>query len=428
MYQIYFLLICLLCCTISLSGQTFTESFETDGEGSRYESNEFTVGCGTDWYRRTFDGECANNNHNFRDAASNNAINEDGTFYIAGSDVDEANAGENPLGDGESAYMVFPTQQIVGMNNTFEVTIKLAAEFESSGLFEGEEVIYVEYAFDSDIATGANCNNCLPAGANVNTGTYTIVGAFVANTTTNLYQADTDLDGMPDVGGATLSNVFTDYSYTITSVGNPTFLSIRVRFFHSQSSEDVAFDHVRLTSSTVLPVEISEFKVEAHEQHNLLYWVTQTETDNLGFAVEQSLDGQSWRRIGFVEGMGTTAIPQYYSFNDNAQLNYQTTYYRLKQIDFDGRFDYSDIVSIKNYGLSKLEVFPNPSQGVINIQTDADIEKIEILDISGTVLLVENVRSSSNTMDISFLPKGIYFVKMTDRRNQQLLIEKITIQ
>ena len=80
-----------MCCPFALQSQSFIESFETDGEGTRYESNNFTSECNTDWFRRLQDGACPSTpNANFRDLATDNAIGEDGIFYFGASDTDQA--------------------------------------------------------------------------------------------------------------------------------------------------------------------------------------------------------------------------------------------------------------------------------------------------------------------------------------------------
>ncbi|MFK7773352.1 MAG: T9SS type A sorting domain-containing protein [Saprospiraceae bacterium] len=403
------LLICMLC-YFPIFAQTFTESFETDGEGTRYESNNFTSTCNADFFRRMQDGECPTNaNANFRDLATNNAIGEDGTFYFAGSDVDQGAAGENPLGTGENAYLVMQTVAITGGANTFQIVVKLAAE-DDNNQHEGEERIFIEYAFDGDIATGANCNNCLPSENNVNSGSYTTIGAFIGNTTIDLYQEDTDLNGVPD--GSTLSGTFVDYTYTITSVGNPTNLSIRIQLINQASSEDGAFDHIRLTSSFVLPVELTDFKATAKEKDVFLEWNTETELNNEGFEIERSIDGEAWNKIGFVRGNGSVQTPQRYQFID-ADLDAKMAYYRLKQIDFDGETSYSNMVSVEMKDDKTFEVFPNPVTNILNLRGELALkEDAHIVIMNNVGGKVIEVQSNSSTIDISNLTPGLYFIQI----------------
>ena len=93
-----------------------------------------------------------------------------------------------------------------------------------------------------------------------------------------------------------------------------------------------------------IPVELTSFTITNSDKRITLNWETATETNNLGFEVERKLKNQEWTRIGFVEGNGTTAERKVYKFiDDYSLLPYEgRILYRLKQIDFDGSYDYSD--------------------------------------------------------------------------------------
>jgi len=115
----------------------------------------------------------------------------------------------------------------------------------------------------------------------------------------------------------------------------------------------------------VVPVELSSFSARFVNNIIHLEWQTQTETNNFGFDVERKIASE-WDKIGFVEGNGTTVIPQDYAFQDsllNLDDNVPNILYRLKQIDTDGSFDYSPIITVnldnpKTFQL--LQNFPNP--------------------------------------------------------------------
>ena len=395
---------------VTIFAQSFTESFETDGEGVRYESNNFTSECNADWFRRLQDGECAtNNNANFRDLATNNAIGEDGTFYFGGSDVDQGSSGENPLGSGENAYLVMKTEAIIDGANSFQIVIKVAAE-DDNNQFEGEERIFIEYAFDDDIAIGANCSDCLPDESNVNSGNYTTIGAFVANTSIDLYQADTDLDGNPD--GSILSGTFVDYTYNFTTTENHSNLSIRIQLINQSSSEDGAFDHIRLTSNTVLPIELSSFTATKLQKSVHLEWKTETEINNDGFEIERSYSNGLWETLGFVKGSGSVQTPQEYQFVDS-EVSTKTSYYRLKQIDFNGASSYSDIVRISNRKSDFFDIYPNPSSDYLNFRGDLlqlEETKVEIFSTEGVKVLEDQLNGSA--LNVSKLNSGLYFIRI----------------
>ncbi len=117
-----------------------------------------------------------------------------------------------------------------------------------------------------------------------------------------------------------------------------------------------------------LPVTLLTFTVEAQAAANLLEWQTATEQNNKGFEVEVSTNGSDFHTIGFVKGNGTTNTEQQYSFIDKTPAS-GINYYRLKQIDFDGKTEYSKVVSLHNAEREEngILIYPNPTTDEINI-------------------------------------------------------------
>ncbi len=115
-----------------------------------------------------------------------------------------------------------------------------------------------------------------------------------------------------------------------------------------------------------LPVELISFTALAKDIAILLNWETATEVNNYGFEIERTMGKVStesqWQKIGFVEGHGNSASPNSYSFIDDSQVAGEVNY-RLKQIDTDGAFEYSDVVTIASAKLAKFKLYqnhPNP--------------------------------------------------------------------
>ncbi|MBC7777949.1 MAG: hypothetical protein H7246_21120, partial [Phycisphaerae bacterium] len=122
------------------------------------------------------------------------------------------------------------------------------------------------------------------------------------------------------------------------------------------------FSNVTLEYSEPLPVELVAFNAGMHKDKAvLLNWRTASESNNEGFHIDHSPDGRSWQTRGFVPGHGNSQTEQVYQFLDERPLP-GTNYYRLKQIDFNGQFEYSAIKSVLVAGDRKLaiQVYPNP--------------------------------------------------------------------
>jgi trimeric autotransporter adhesin len=154
---------------------------------------------------------------------------------------------------------------------------------------------------------------------------------------------------------------------------------------------------------------------------NLLTWTTANEINNKGFDIERSDDGKVFKTIGFVKGYGTTTTTRNYTFTDNEPLS-TTTYYRLRQVDFDGKAALSNVVSVvKSGGLKGLKVYPNPtSDNYITIDTpllsnDDSAKPLEVINTVGQVIFTQKNQSQDQfQLDISNWASGLYFIKMGD--------------
>jgi hypothetical protein len=147
-----------------------------------------------------------------------------------------------------------------------------------------------------------------------------------------------------------------------------------------------------------------------------LSWSTGSEENNSHFEVERSLDGSDWEVINTVTGAGTSSqVNTYQSIDENP---HQTiNYYRLKQIDFDGAFDYSKTI-VMSKELSKsfnLNVFPNPAKDHITVSWSKSHRngRLEITDLNGRVLqsLGTDQEGNMHRFDLSNYDQGVYFVR-----------------
>lgn len=148
-----------------------------------------------------------------------------------------------------------------------------------------------------------------------------------------------------------------------------------------------------------LPVELIFFSVHSIENKtNKLRWQTASELNNMGFEIERSDDGTDWETINSVQGNGTTNIIQSYSFIDNRPL-VGYNYYRLKQIDYDGKFEYSDIQSVLlgDIKQANMQVYPNPNDGQFTLSLfkpqHADAS-IRVYGMEGNLVWQEYIKPS----------------------------------
>lgn len=173
----------------------------------------------------------------------------------------------------------------------------------------------------------------------------------------------------------------------------------------------------------IVPVELTSFTVNNSNGNVLLNWITATEVNNSGFEIQRSADQSDFEVIGFVQGNGTTAEPKAYSFTDNTVIS-GTYYYRLKQIDFNGAFEYSNIVEVQVGVPEKFMLeqnYPNPFNPTTNISYQLPVNgnvSIKIYDVIGNEVatLVNEFKEAgrhSVEFDASGFGSGVYFYSIS---------------
>ncbi len=189
-----------------------------------------------------------------------------------------------------------------------------------------------------------------------------------------------------------------------------------------------------------VPVELSSFTADSDGSRIKLKWTTQSESNNLGFDVERSSDRESFSKIGFVPGNFTTSTPKFYTFVDS-DLEVGTYFYRLKQIDTDGAFEYSPVVTAAISAPTAFVLhqnFPNP----FNLETKIPYELAEKTEVSIFIfnLLGRKIRTlvdevnGPGSFEIAWdgkdergriAPSGIYFMQM--RVGEVIQLKKVAL-
>lgn len=181
-----------------------------------------------------------------------------------------------------------------------------------------------------------------------------------------------------------------------------------------------------------LPVELVAFNLNYITATKVeLTWETASEIENMGFEVQRSQDTYKWETLDFVKGNLTTLEAQNYSWTDTKPLNQSISYYRLKQVDTDGTYAYSDIVVAKNKPTDgKVDIFPNPGFDVVNVTlpeatTDAIVE---IYSMSNQLLQTVNQSTNNGVLNvnISQLASGSYYLIV--RTDSDQFVEKLMKQ
>ena len=189
------------------------------------------------------------------------------------------------------------------------------------------------------------------------------------------------------------------------------------------------------TFNSSLPVELTSFEAQLKNDNQvLLKWATASELNNRFFIVERSTDGNDYASIGVVDGKGTTTSANTYSLTDTDPF-YGANYYRLKQVDFDGKYEYSEIetVIISGNEIPDLIVYPNPVVNTTTLRVVTPFEKdtqIDIVDQTGktlqTILMVQG--ANSKQIDLSGYTEGLYFAYINYNGHRTLIYSLVKVE
>ena len=175
-----------------------------------------------------------------------------------------------------------------------------------------------------------------------------------------------------------------------------------------------------------LPVDWLFFQVKEAGEKAEVAWATAQETDSDFFLVEHSRDGRHFEPIGKVTAAGNSADESHYFFTD-ARPNIGVNYYRLKQVDADGRFEYSAVRSVEIRGGGKVHIFPNPASHVLHISFGNNFPEggaWSLFDFSGNMVKHGKWEDGfPKKINMDDVISGSYFLRISD--GHQNVVEKV---
>jgi hypothetical protein len=221
------------------------------------------------------------------------------------------------------------------------------------------------------------------------------------------------------------ANAQLDDSYTLTGPG-----TIRVSGTANRADEIITYTTTFsgaacVNCMSVLPVELTAFRVSMENNAVACSWRTETELNNDFFTIERSLDGIHFEPLAILKGAGTNYTPLTYKIYDYDPYLDVVSYYRLSQTDFNGLTRRHEIQSIKPSRVNELAVYPNPSNGTIHITGDhKTLLSSRMFDTSGREIRLEP-SAESQEIKVSGLPAGVYtFVYFN---NEKTISERIVV-
>jgi hypothetical protein len=201
---------------------------------------------------------------------------------------------------------------------------------------------------------------------------------------------------------------YTTYQGTIDLSGQTELV---LDYYDATLGNRVSFDY----TSVPLPVTWYYFNGYHENGSNILEWHTASEINNVGFEVERSWDGKAFDKVGWVEGHGTTNEKNEYVFIDKS-LKTGWMYYRLKQIDYDGKFEYSRLIPVFVDVVDDIQIYPNPMSDYLYLsRTDKDVPVIVTITnvlAQRTYFLSQDVMQPNRFVNSERLIPGLYSVKI----------------
>ncbi len=197
------------------------------------------------------------------------------------------------------------------------------------------------------------------------------------------------------------------------------------RINNGQDTNDNAADFALNTtptplnsSSPTIPVELIDFKAQKVNQAVKLLWSTATELNNAFYAIERSENGKSFDKIGEINGYGNSNVLKTYQFIDEKPMS-TVNYYRLRQVDFDGKETVYKTVSV-NFGKNTTtKVYPSIAKDKINVEVigDKGVSDLLVVNLLGQVVKAQKLQNTEGVfpVNISDLPNGSYIMRLVSK-------------
>jgi hypothetical protein len=184
----------------------------------------------------------------------------------------------------------------------------------------------------------------------------------------------------------------------------------------------VPISAAQIGGCTSLPIDLFNFYLENLSNRVVINWQTLSEYNTAYFEVQKSTDAKEFETIGTVQAAGNSTNLLTYSFVDDEKNG--IVYYRLKQVDFDGKYTYSQILSSEN--ATKTLFYPNPSNGSINLSITSENSTVSIVNSLGTAVYRAHYSEKGNYLiDLKDQADGVYWLKVIS--NEENTIEQLVL-
>ncbi len=178
----------------------------------------------------------------------------------------------------------------------------------------------------------------------------------------------------------------------------------------TNTDDGLGIDNFQITS-IVLPVEFSYFNSSNKKGTSYLSFSTASETNNDYFTIERSADGRSFDAIGEIKGAGNSNTSLTYEYTDEKPY-VGINFYCIKQTDYDGKYSYSDIKSVRHNTIGALNITPRTTEGRLQVTTDIEAYSLDVYNVAGQQVKSFKSLSQDQYIYIDDLTAGLYFIRI----------------
>ncbi|HEY6902205.1 MAG TPA: T9SS type A sorting domain-containing protein [Puia sp.] len=243
-------------------------------------------------------------------------------------------------------------------------------------------------------------------------------GVSIANSN-NSYNNWSDFTYAPSVNAnANASNSYSTQNNNMNCGGANPHSCANPSVYGPSSLSDAGL----VKGGVTLPVILVGFTAVLNSDKSVtLNWDTQTESNSSRFDIERSADGENWTSIGSVMARGNSALPVSYSFIDQRPLS-GAGFYRLRMVDLDNSYVYSDIKVVRSSVLSSVSFFPNPAREYVNVSLGASVTgqtTIRLINAFGQVLQEKRADAGTVTFAVGNYAPGLYILSVVSNDGKQ---------
>jgi hypothetical protein len=248
-------------------------------------------------------------------------------------------------------------------------------------------------------------------GTNIPASLYTLQGTIGCGTSSHFYD-------LPNNGGAgnvvSQSNVWNPNSNCNTATPASLFCNVAAVQIEGPGITAQTVN-VPLPAGGPLPIQLLNFNAEAQKDKVQINWSTSFESNNDYFTIERSVDAVTWTVVKIIKGAGySSTLKNYESFDEQPAIG--KNYYRLKQTDLDGKFNYSDAKVVKYNSGDNIYAYPVPNTGnTVNFKGIVQPKNMELTlhNIAGTQVFTTTLQT--NSVELPLLKAGVYIMTLTNK-------------